>query len=208
MANGIKSSGPRDRDRMRAEPSDLVIDPDATLAQITTHLAGLSRSTGRSQAFEVTVAPAGTVSVRLRPADDEPSGSIEDALSRALDRGRTFAGRTLDAEDMLSADELARRLDVSRETVNVWRQRRRLLALEGARRGYRYPSWQIGSDGRPWPALPQLFEILGDEPWTVHRFLVQPHGALGGRTGREALDADLGAEALRAARSMAAGDFA
>ncbi|MGG2362632.1 hypothetical protein ACE4Z5_27370, partial [Salmonella enterica] len=75
----------------------------------------------------------------------------------------------------------------SRVTVNTKRQNHQVLGLEGARRGYRFPRWQITRDGKPFAALPVLFDRLGNSPWAVYRFLVQHHPELDGLTGREAL---------------------
>ncbi|WP_372425686.1 XRE family transcriptional regulator [Salinarimonas chemoclinalis] len=200
----------------------LLVGPETTIGEVADRLREMKSEGAPARTIAFRVAPAAaerpgeraSSSLRARAevaaaeGGPAPSRTIQEALARARERGSAFAARTLDQEDMLGGDALARRLAVSRETVNVWRQRRRLLALEGAKRGYRYPAWQIGANGKPWPALPRLFAILGDDPWTVHRFLVQPHGALGGLTGRDALTTGRDAEALRAAESMAAGDFA
>ena len=123
---------------------------------------------------------------------------IEGALDAARARGRGRVADILNGDDMLTADAFAGRLGISRMTVNVWRRDHRVLGLEGARRGHRFPAWQVGEDGKPFPALPGLFARLGG-PWAVHRFLVQHHPALDGATGREALRQGRTAEALEAA---------
>ena len=88
---------------------------------------------------------------------------------------------------MLSADDFAALIGTSRVTVNAKRQTHQILGLEGVRRGYRFPAWQVDDDGRPFAALPALFDRLGGSPWAVYRFLVQHHPELDGLTGREAL---------------------
>ena len=104
---------------------------------------------------------------------------------------------------MLSADNLARLLGTTRATINTKRQNRQLLGLEGATRGFRFPSWQIGEDGKPFAALPMLFDRLGDSPWAVYRFLVQSHPELDGETGRDALRKGRTADVIEAAESVA-----
>jgi hypothetical protein len=87
-------------------------------------------------------------------------------------------------------------------TVNTKRRNHQLLGLEGAKRGYRFPQWQIGADGKPFEALPALFDRLGGSPWAVYRFLVQRHAELGGLTGREALAKGRSAQTIEAAESV------
>lgn len=76
-----------------------------------------------------------------------------------------------------------------------------MLGLDGAKRGFRFPIWQLDADGKPFAELAKLHERLGG-PWTVYRFLVQPHGELDGLTGREALERGHGKAALAAAESV------
>jgi hypothetical protein len=56
--------------------------------------------------------------------------------------------------------------------------------------------------------LPKLFDLLGDNPWTVYRFLTQRHAALEGVTAKDALHQGKLAQVLQAAESLAQGDFA
>jgi len=83
---------------------------------------------------------------------------------------------------MLSSDQIAERLGLSREAVLQKRRRGELLGIEGAKRGVRFPAWQLGRDGRPIAILRELHDVLG-EPWAVFRFLRQQHPELGMRTG-------------------------
>lgn len=109
---------------------------------------------------------------------------------------------------MLTADAFARRLGVSRVTVNARRQKHELLGLDGAKRGYRFPAWQVDDEGKAFEALPRLFELLGPNPWGVYRFLTQRHDVLNGATGRDALRRGQTQAVLDAAASLARGDFA
>ena len=109
---------------------------------------------------------------------------------------------------MLSAAQLGGMLDVSRMTINTRRAKREVLGLDSAKRGYRFPVWQFDDRGRAFPELPQLFALLGDEPWAVYRFLVQRHAVLGGVSARDALRTGRGSEVLAAAAALQAGAFA
>ena len=104
------------------------------------------------------------------------------ALRRATTRGADAATELLTGPDMLSSDQIAERLGLSREAVLQKRRRGDLLGIEGAKRGVRFPAWQLGPDGLPLPALRELHDVLG-EPWAVFRFLRQQHPELGMRTG-------------------------
>lgn len=108
---------------------------------------------------------------------------------------------------MLSADQFAELLGTTRMTVNTKRQSHQVLGLDGAKRGFRFPAWQVGEDGTPFAALPQLFERLGSGPWSVYRFLVQSHPELDGITGLEALRRGKTDEVLAVADSIADGAF-
>jgi hypothetical protein len=93
-------------------------------------------------------------------------------------------------------------IGISRVTVNARRQNHQVLGLEGAKRGFRFPKWQIGADGKPFAALPALFDRLGGSDWAVYRFLVQHHSELDGLTGRDALYRGRSDEALEVAESV------
>lgn len=174
-----------------------------------------SREAGRPVSFRVDVDPSGGATIT--PVEEaaaaypvEEVGQLAPGLERALEaareRGRVRAAEVLGGDDMLSADAFAKLLGTTRMTVNTKRQNGQLLGLDGAKRGFRFPEWQVGAEGKPYPELQALHERLGG-PWALYRFLVQPHGELDGLTGREALERGRGGEALEAAESIARGDF-
>lgn len=169
-----------------------------------------SRLTGQAVSFVVDVGPRGRP--RIRPAEDrapaaaevttaEREGDLSAALEAARERGRARVAEILSGDDMLSAEKFAELIGTSRVTVNAKRQNRQVLALEGAKRGFRFPNWQVGEDGKPFSVLPKLFDRLGGNPWAVYRFLVQHHPELDGLTGREALYRGRSAEVLEVAES-------
>ena len=74
---------------------------------------------------------------------------------------------------MLSAEEFADSIGTSRVTVNAKRQSHQVLGL-GCQAGLPFSeAGQIGEDGKPFSALPELFDCLGGSPWAVYRFLVR-----------------------------------
>jgi hypothetical protein len=159
---------------------------------------------GRAVRLLVEVPPAGDP--KITSTDDRDpkadNGDIEAALDAARARGRSRVAEILSGDDMLSADEFAELIGTSRVTVNAKRQKRQILALEGAKRGYRFPAWQVGNDGKPFAALPELFEKLGGSPWAVYRFLVQHHPELDGMAGRDALRRGRTDEVIETAESV------
>ncbi len=48
---------------------------------------------------------------------------------------------------MLSASDFAKFISVSREAVRAKHQRPEVLGLKGAKRGLRFPRWQVTSNG-------------------------------------------------------------
>lgn len=173
----------------------------------------LSRQTGKEVRFVVGIRPDGAVRVTAfaeesasfsdpHPADANDS-ELDRALADARRRGQLRVAKILAGPEMLSADVFAARLGTTRATVNAWRHKNQVLGLEGATRGYRFPEWQVGADGKPLKGLPQLFDRLGGDVWAVYRFLVQRHPELGNLSGGEALRKGRIEEAVDAAESSA-----
>jgi hypothetical protein len=133
---------------------------------------------------------------------------LDSALEAARERGRLRSAEILDQSDMLTAEAFAGRLGVSRMTVNARRQKRELLGLDGAKRGFRFPAWQVDEHGKAFDVLPKLFDLLGNNPWTVYRFLTQRHAALEGVLAKDALRQGKATLVLQAAESLAQGNFA
>jgi hypothetical protein len=210
--------------RMAAKPGAVakVLQSDAayTDAVLKSYQRAFARSqqAGRDVTFHVRVQPDGRAMVTglkaLSPKGEataaqlakKPGVDRANALDEARRRGRERAAQIFEREDMVSAQQLAERLGTTRMTVNTKRQNGQLLGLDGAKRGVRYPLWQLDDDGIPFPELQALRERLGD-PWAVYRFLVQTHGELNGLTGLQALKRRKARAVLAAAESVGRGDF-
>jgi hypothetical protein len=165
---------------------------------------------GKSVRFIVRLSPGHQPKFRLLEGEspqeaelarNKHDGDLQSALAAARERGQTRIVEILTGDDMLTVEEFAHLIGTSRVTVNAKRQNHQVLGLDGARRGFRFPKWQIGEDGKPFAALPKLFDCLGGSSWAVYRFLVQHHPELDGLSGREALARGRTAEALEAAES-------
>jgi len=182
------------------------------LLQVYGNAIGKSHTAGRPVSFRVDVNPDGVTVLRPvedviaapEPAAEEPAApdaELGAALVAARERGRSRVAEILGGDDMLNAEAFAKMLGTTRVTVNTKRQNGQILGLDGAKRGFRFPVWQIDAEGKPYAELAVLHERLGG-PWAVYRFLVQSHGELDGLTGREALERRRGKAALQAAESV------
>ncbi len=128
---------------------------------------------------------------------------VSDDLDAAISEARNRAAQILAGREMLSAAGLAKFIGVSREAVRAKHQRREVLGLQGAKRGLRFPKWQVTSNGGLLPGLPQLFKLLGGDPWTVYRFLIQHQPELEGDTALSALQRGKVDKVLAAAENTA-----
>lgn len=134
-----------------------------------------------------------------------------DALTEALVAARTRGAQLKDAlladPEMLNTATIADLLGMSEEGVRLKRKRHEILGLESAKRGIRYPAWQILEGRQLIPALPRLFAMLGDDPWRLFRFLQQHHSELGGDRALDALRLGRVDGVLAAAENTATGAF-
>ena len=93
----------------------------------------------------------------------------------------------LEAADMLSADEASELAGLPVEAVTRAVSEGKLLGLKGAGLGLRLPRWQFSEPMLS--ALPRIAAGLGTtDPWSILAFLESPHGALGERTARTAIE--------------------
>jgi hypothetical protein len=133
--------------------------------------------------------------------------ALTEALAAARSRGAAVKEGLLSASDMLSTAGIADLLGMSEEGVRLKRKRHEILGLEFAKRGIRYPAWQILEDRQLLPGLPRLFEVLGGDPWRLFRFLQQHHSELGGIRALDALRRGRVHGVLAAAENAASGAF-
>jgi hypothetical protein len=142
----------------------------------------------------------------LEAAIPEPHvASDEEVIAGAQLRGLDARQHVLDAEGgTLSAEQLARRLQLTRQAVDLRRRNHRLIGLPVGRHGYRYPVWQLGPNG-VWSWLPTVIEALAPhDPWQQVFFLLSPHPDLGGETPLSTLRGGRIDEVLALARTYAA----
>jgi len=183
----------------------------AQLSKVIANYADTAEKAKRSgKSFIVTynVSPDGKIEVvREAPAEKPAAASLDAAIARARERGATKIADILKGADMMTARDFGQLIGVSHETVNKKRKTHEVLGLEGTTRGVKYPRWQATDDGRPLPGLADLFKALGDQPWTVYRFLRAPHAELGGLTALDALKAGEIPAVIEVAENQATGAF-
>ena len=176
------------------QPTRIVLTPDDAKAVA----AGDERSVSATIVRDRACRPAHTRT---------PDATLTEALSAARARGAEVKEALLADPDMLNTAAIANLLGMSEEGVRLKRKRHEILGLEFAKRGIRYPAWQILEGRRLLPALPRLFAMLGDDPWRLFRFLQQHHNELGGDRGLDALRLGRVAGVLAAAENTATGAF-
>jgi hypothetical protein len=136
-----------------------------------------------------------------------PDAALAEALAAARTRGAAVKEGLLANPDMLNTAAIADLLGMSEEGVRLKRKRHEILGLESAKRGIRYPAWQVMEGRQLLPALPRLFAMLGDDPWRLFRFLQQHHSELGGDRALDALRLGRVDGVLAAAENTATGAF-
>lgn len=163
-------------------------------------------ASGRSASIQATILAGDRL--QIAPEEETPERELDRALRDAKARGDALKQEMLADPEMLSTAEMAERLEMSDEGVRLKRKRREVLGLDFAKRGIRYPSWQVLENRQLLPALPRLFSVLGDNPWGVYRFLLQSHPELGGKRAIDALKRGQIEKVIAAATNIATGTFA
>lgn len=115
----------------------------------------------------------------LQREDVLPALVDGDPLVRARLRGHAVQRELIQVEGPpLSAEEVGRRLGISRQAVDKRRQAGTLLALDIGRRGFLYPAWQFSDTG----VLAGLRETLDaleiQDPWARAAFFLGPNSYL------------------------------
>lgn len=112
-------------------------------------------------------------------------------------RGLAVKEKLLAAEGgALSAKEMAHALGITRQAVDARRKRGALIGLTMGKRGFVYPSWQLGLEGLD----AVLYELQGLDPWSQLAFLLTSNVWLDGDRPIDALrngDFDLAVDAAR-----------
>ena len=134
-----------------------------------------------------------------RGRGDRPAGA---GLAGAVKAGERFRDDVWASDEMLSSDEAAALLNMSREALNKRRQAGRALGLEVAKRGVRYPRWQF--EDQVQASVAELLSTLSHlDAWGHYLFFTRREPLLRGATPLEGLRRGEGPEVLRVARLLA-----
>lgn len=104
------------------------------------------------------------------PSTPAMDPDVAEAVSRAQARSRETAASILEQSDMLTGENIAQRMGMSRQAVHKAAIANKLLALEGAKRGLRYPEWQLDDTGVRCKGLQEVLDLVGNG-WEAWRFL-------------------------------------
>ena len=138
----------------------------------------------------LTPSKAATTQRATKPATTKNGTFARVSVTRALladSLERRMA--ILNAPDMLSTEESAALLGMTRVGIVDRIKRGAAIGLVGPKRGYKLPKWQF--EPLMSQALPSIIEALGGrttDGWEVYAFLETPHGALSGATPRRAIE--------------------
>jgi hypothetical protein len=124
------------------------------------------------------------VEVAASVLSGKKSGPAGPELARAkpLARGVLARRRLEEAEGgTISTEEVAANLGVTRQAVDLRRQKGQLAAWRTSEKRWRFPVWQFGSDGRPLEGLTECIAATElDNEWSAMIFFLSPAESLGG----------------------------
>jgi hypothetical protein len=110
-----------------------------------------------------------------------------DPLAGARARGARMRGELLaEAGGALSVDEVAARLEMTRQGINVRARKGRLVRIPRGK-SFVYPQAQFAEEGGTLPGLEEVLHALGLNGWGALRFLLQTNALLKGKTPLELL---------------------
>ena len=121
-----------------------------------------------------------------RSQGDAPLSGEALLAARARNALRALEDRARIARESITASAVAEGLGVSRQRLHQLRTQGRLVAvIPQRRRGALYPAWQFASNDGLVPGLEKVIRAsqeagMGAE--TLHFFMTEPNGQLGGRT--------------------------
>lgn len=107
--------------------------------------------------------------------------ATESQSSAVLFSGAEFRKNRISASDMLTTDEAADLVGVSRVTINSWIKQGRCIGVSNLRRGFKIPKWQF--EPRVFDLIQSLSVALGTKDgWTLLSFLESSFESLDRRT--------------------------
>lgn len=140
----------------------------------------------KTLAFSPTPAPTPT---RAAKRTAQPAGTFapvsvtRSLLADSIERRMAI----LNAADMLTTDQSAELVGMTRVGIVDRIKRGAAIGMIGPKRGYKLPKWQF--EPQMWQVLPRIIAALSTvEGWAIYSFMETPHGALNGQSPRRALE--------------------
>jgi hypothetical protein len=166
-----------------AEPQDIFSDPVRNVAAKRSWRA-LHRilSNAAAHSVEDVASQSSDLAVVVRALEQPEAIETlkgDDPFAAARLRGVRERERLLTEEGgTWSADQAAKQLHLTRQTVNLRRKQGALLALDAGRHGFRYPAWQFARTG----TIKGLEEVLTAlkhlDPWMQQVFMLGKNARL------------------------------
>lgn len=156
----------------------------------------LSEAASADSDYEVLLSALEEPATVAMLGDDQPFVA---ARLRSLNHRRIL----LQAEGgVLTAQDVAALLSVTRQAVDKRRRHGRLIGVSFGRRGYGYPAWQFDAEHGVLPGLSDVLDALNDfDPWMQVVFMLNGNDRLRGDTPLAALRRNELAAVLKAARA-------
>ena len=145
-------------------------------------LAKVAERLDSAELGEAVASPSNTTALVIALTQPGAIGLFDSGpLTRARLRGLRARDALLAAEGgTLSAEEVGKRLRISRQAVDKRRTAGKLLALEVGRRGYLYPAWQFTQAG-VLPGMEEILALVAEHPPLAQvRFFLSGNHRLGG----------------------------
>ena len=112
-----------------------------------------------------------------------PVSATRSLLADSIERRMAI----LNSADMLTTDQSAELVGMTRVGIVDRIKRGAAIGLIGPKRGFKLPKWQF--EPQMWQVLPRIIAALGTvEGWAIYSFLETAHGALNGQTPRRAVE--------------------
>jgi hypothetical protein len=129
--------------------------------------------------------------------------AADDPLAPARLRGLRERERLLSEEGgTWTAEQVAKHLGLTRQTVNLRRKHGTLLGLDAGRHGFRYPAWQFARTGTI-AGLEQTLEALERlDPWMQQAFMLGRNARLKDKRAIDVLRAGDVSSVARAASAF------
>jgi hypothetical protein len=157
----------------------------------------------------------GLVRIRTRmptqpvtPSNAPPPSKVASEIVEMVSEAKAKAvSDLLRQPDMLSSAEFAAKLDVSRQQLNEWRKIGKVLAIEGEKRGFRYPAWQLDKDGMVFRGVVEVLAAFDGRHLAAYRFLTSPLETLNGKAPLTSLGKRERGRMLELVQSVQRGNF-